>query len=166
MEPAEKFDIFHQGYLWKSANVEEGRSPAEYAVIAAPHAKQNSCVMSKAVRESIDQTSWEANPKIPARNIRIIHDLGNVVQTSLRESNVGMQEPKYLAASDASAGIHLPCSTAIALHQLIAKFGGEPICAIGTSAVRNNDLRFRRSLAKVPKKRPYQRCLVKNRDND
>jgi len=37
MEPAEKFYIFHQWHVGKSANIEEGRSPAEYSVIAASH---------------------------------------------------------------------------------------------------------------------------------
>jgi hypothetical protein len=41
MEPAKKFDVFHQRHLGKSAYVKEGSSPAEYAVIAAAHSQQN-----------------------------------------------------------------------------------------------------------------------------
>jgi hypothetical protein len=37
VEPSEKFYVFHQGHLGKSANLKEGSSPAKYSVIAASH---------------------------------------------------------------------------------------------------------------------------------
>jgi hypothetical protein len=37
VEPSEKFYVFHQRHLGKSANIEESSSPAEYSVIAASH---------------------------------------------------------------------------------------------------------------------------------
>jgi glycerol-3-phosphate cytidylyltransferase-like family protein len=49
-ESAKKFDIFHQGHLGKTADIEKSRSPAKNAVVAAAHSQQNACVMSKAVR--------------------------------------------------------------------------------------------------------------------
>jgi hypothetical protein len=166
VEPAEKFDIFHQRHLWKSANLEEGSPPTEYAVIAASHSKQDPCIMSKAVRESINQASWEANSEVTANEIRIIHDVRNLVQTSLWNFSVDMYEPKQVAASRAGAGVHLPGTTATALHQPITKSGGEPSSAIGATPVCNYDLRFRRSLAKVLKKRPYRGRFVKDRNDD
>jgi len=41
MEPAKKFYVFHQRHLGKSANVQEGSSSAEYAMIAASHSQQD-----------------------------------------------------------------------------------------------------------------------------
>ena len=90
----------------------------------------------------------------------------DLIQTFQWQSGIDMDKPKDLPARGERAGIHLPGTTAIALDKPITKSGGEPICAIGASAVCNNDLRFRRSLAKMLKKRPYQRRLVKNRDDD
>jgi len=166
VEPAEKFYVLHQRHLWKSANVEEGGSPAEYAVIAAPYSKENPCIMSKVVREPVNQASWEANSKVAPNEIRIIHHLRNLGQTSVWDFSVGVHEPKQVAAGGARAGVHLSGTTAIALNQLITKSGGEPSCPIGASAVCNDDLRFRRSFAKMLKKRPYRWRLVKNRDDD
>jgi len=135
-------------------------------VIAASHSKQNPCIMSKAVGKSINQASWEANSEVTPSEIRIIHDMRNLVQTSLWDFRIGMHKPKQVAAGGARPGVHLPGTTAIALDQPITKSGGEPICSIGASTVGNYDLRFRRSLPKVLKKRLYQPCLVKNRDDD
>ena len=67
---------------------------------------------------------------------------------------------------NAGAGIHLNGTTAIALDKLITKTGGEPICTIGASTVRNNNLSFGRSLAEMLKTWPYQRRLIKDRNND
>ncbi len=77
-----------------------------------------------------------------------------------------MDKPKDFPACGARAGIHLPATTAIARDKLITKAESEPICAIGASAVCNDDLRFRRSLAQMLKKRSYQRRFVEYRDND
>jgi len=166
VEPAKKFDVFHQRHLRKSAYVEEGSSPAENAMIAASHSQQDPCVMTKAVRQSINQTSRQANSEVTANHIRITHHAPNLIQTSPGNFGIDMDKPKDFPAGSACAGIHLHGATSLAFNELIAKFGSEPSRAIGASAVCDNDLRFRRPLAKVPKKRPYQRCFVKNWDND
>ena len=166
MESAIKFYVFHQRHLGKSAYIEKGTAPAEYAVIAASNSQQNACVMSKAVRESINQAARQANSEVTANDIRIIHDARDLIQTLQWQSGIDMDKPKDLPARGERAGIHLPGTTAIALDKPITKSGSEPICAIGASAVCNNDLRFRRSLAQVLKKWSYQRRLVKNRDDD
>ncbi len=161
MESAKKFHIFHQRHLGKSAYIEEGSSPAEYPVIAAAYSQQNACVMSKAVRESINQASRQVNSEVATNDIRIIHDARDLIQTLEWQFRIDMDKPKDLPARGARAGIHLSATTAIALDKLITKSGSEPICAIGASAVCNNDLRFRRSLAKMLKKGPYQRASLK-----
>jgi hypothetical protein len=166
VEPAKKFYIFHQRHVGKSAYVEEGSPPAEYPVIAAAHSQQNTCVMSKAVRESINHASREANSEVAANDIRIIHDAPDLIQALQWQFGVDMDKPKNLPARGARAGIHLPATTAIALDKLITKSGSEPICAIGASPVCNNDLRVRRSLAQMLKKRSYQRRLIEYRNND
>jgi hypothetical protein len=79
---------------------------------------------------------------------------------------IDMDKPKDLPARAARAGIHLPGTTASALDKLITKSGSEPIGAIGAAAVCNNNLRFRRSLAQMLKKRSYQRRLIEYRNND
>ena len=122
--------------------------------------------MSKAVRESINQASRQANSEVTANDIRIIHDAPDLIQTLEWQFRIDMDKPKDLPARGARAGIHLPATTAIALDKPITKSGGEPICAIGASAVRDDNLRFRRSLAEMLKKWSYQRRLVQYRDND
>jgi hypothetical protein len=151
VEPAKKFDIFHQRHVGKSAYVKESSSPAEYPVIAAAHSQQNSCVMSKTVRESINQASRQANSEVTANDIRIIHDARDLIQTLQWQSSIDMDKPKDVSVRSVRAGIHLPGTTAIARHKLIAKSGSEPICTIGASAVCNDDLRVRRSLAQMLK---------------
>ena len=166
MESAKKFYIFHQWHVGKSANIEEGSSPAEYPVIAAAHSQQNSCVMSKTVREPINQASRQANSEVAANDIRIIHDARDLIQTLQWQSSIDMDKPKDVSVRSARAGIHLPGTTAIALDNLITKSGSKPICAIGASTVCDNDLSFRRSLAQMLKERSYQRRLIEYRDDD
>ena len=167
MESAIKFYVFHQRHLGKSAYIEKGTAPAEYAVIAASNSQQNACVMSKAVRESINQAcaagEFGSNRQRHSDQSMMCADL---IQTFQWQSGIDMDKPKDLPARGARAGIHLPGTTAIALDKPITKSGGEPIRAIGASAVRDNDLGFWRSLAQMLKKWPYQRRLVKNRDDD
>jgi stage V sporulation protein SpoVS len=122
--------------------------------------------MSKAVRESIDQVSWQANPKESTSDAGIIHDARDLIQTLQWQSSVDMDKPKNGSARSARTDIHLPATTAIALNKVITKSGSEPICAIGASAVCNDDLRSRRSLSQMLKEWSYQRRFVKNRDND
>jgi hypothetical protein len=166
MESAIKFYVFHQWYIGKSAYIEKGASPAEYSVIAAAHSQQNARVMGKGVRESVNQASRQANSEVTASDIQIVHDVGDLIQTLHRQSCIDMDKPKNFPPRGDRAGIHLPATTALTLDKPITKSGSEPLCAIGASAVCNNDLRFRRSLAKVLKEGPYQWRLVKNRDDD
>jgi hypothetical protein len=122
--------------------------------------------MSKAVRESINHASREANSEVAANDIRIIHDAPDLIQALQWQFGVDMDKPKDLPARGAGANIHLPGTTTIARDKLITKPGSEPICAIGASAVCNNNLRFRRSLAQVLKEWSYQRRLIEYRNND
>jgi hypothetical protein len=122
--------------------------------------------MSKAVRESINRPSRQANSEVTANDIRIFHDAPDLIQTLQWQSRIDMDKPKDLPARGARTGIHLPPTTATALDKLITKSSSEPICAIRASAVCNNNLRFRRPLAQVLKKRSDQRRLVKNRNDD
>jgi len=122
--------------------------------------------MSKAVRESINQASRQTNSEVTSSDIRIIHDAPNLIQTLEWQAGIDMDKPKDLPVRGARADIHLPATTAIAPDKLITKSGSEPICAIGASAVCNNNLRFRRSLAQMLKKWSYQRRLIEYRDDD
>jgi hypothetical protein len=166
MELAKKFYVFHHGHVRKSTNVQEDSSPAEYAVIAASHSQQNAGVMGKAVRESINQPLRQANPEVTADDIRPIHYAPDLIQTSQWQFNIDMDEPKNLTARSACTGIHLYGPIGLASNKLIAKARGEVDRAIGTSAVRDNDLSFGRSLAQMQKKWPYQQRLIKDRNND
>jgi hypothetical protein len=166
VELAKKFCVLHQRHLGKTAYVDKRSSPAEYTMIAASHSQQNACVMSKAVRESINQAARQANSEVTAHDTRIVHDVRDLIQTFQWQSGIDMDKPKDLPARGERAGIHLPGTPAIALDQPITKSGGQSTCAVGTSAVRDNDLGFWRSLAKMLKKSSYQSRLVKNRDDD
>jgi hypothetical protein len=152
VELAKKFCVFHQRDIGKSANVEEGSSPAEDAVIAASHSQQNASVMSQAVCQSINQTWRQANSEITANDLWMIHDAPDLIQTLQWQSGIDMNKPKDLPARSTRAGVHLPGTTAPALNEPITKSGGESICAIGASAVRDNNLGFCRSLAEMLKK--------------
>jgi hypothetical protein len=149
VEVAKKFCVFHQRDVGKSANVEEGSAPAENAVIAASHSQQNSSVMSKTVCESINQALRQTNSEITASDLWIIHDAPDLIQTLQWQSGIDMNKPKDLPARSTRAGVHLPGTTAPALNEPITKSGGESICAIGASAVRDNNLGFWRLLAKM-----------------
>jgi len=77
-----------------------------------------------------------------------------------------MDKPKNVTARSARPGIHLYGPIGLASNKLIAKARGEVDRAIGTSAVRDNNLSSGRSLAQMLKKWPYQQRLIKNRNND
>ena len=155
MELADKSNVLHQRHPGKSANVQEDSSTAEYAVIAASHSQQNACVMRKAIREPINQPLRQANPKETANDIRVIHYALDLIQTSQWQFSVDMDEPKNVTARSARTGIHLYGPIGLASNKLIAKARGEVDRAIGTSAVRDNNLSFGRSLAQMLKKWPY-----------
>jgi hypothetical protein len=166
MELANKSNIFHQRHLGKSADVQEDSSPAEYAVIAASHSQQNACVMRKAIRESINQPLRQANPEVTANHLRVIQYAPDLIQTSQWQFSIDMDKPKDVTAGSARPGIHLYGPIGFASNKLIAKARGEVDRAIGTSAVRDNNLSFGRALAQMLKKWPYQQRLIKDRNND
>jgi len=165
VEPAQKFYVFHQRHLRKSANIDEYGSPAENAVITASHSRENASVMSKAVGKPINQTARQADSEVTANDLRIIHDAFNLIQTSLRDFSVDMHEPKHVAASSTRAGIHLLGPIGLASDKLIAKARGEINRAIGASPIGDNNLRSGRSLAQMLKKWSYQRRLVESRND-
>jgi hypothetical protein len=98
---------------------------------------------------------WEANSEVTANDIRIIHDARDLIQTLQWQFRVDMDKPKDLPARGARAGIHLPATTAIARDKLITKSGGQPICPIGASAIRDDNLSSRRSIPQMLKKWSY-----------
>jgi hypothetical protein len=155
MELANKSNIFHQRHVGKSADVQEDSSPAEYAVIAASHSQQKACVMRKTIRESINQPLRQANPEVTADDIRVIHYAPDFIQTSQWQFSIDMDEPKDVTARSARTGIHLYGPIGLASNNLTAKARGEVDRAIGTSAVRDNNLSFGRPLAQMLKKWSY-----------
>ena len=166
MELAHKSNIFHQRHVGKSADVQEDSSPAEYAVIAASHSQQKACVMRKTIRESINQPLRQANPEVTADDIRVIHYAPDLIQTSQWQFSIDMDEPKDVTARSACTDIHLYGPIGLASNKLIAKARGEVDRAVGTSAVRDNNVSFGRSLAQMLKKWTYQQRLIKDRNND
>jgi len=121
-------------------------------VIAASHSQKSAGVMSKAVRKSINQASRQANSEVTANDLWVIHDALNLIQTSLRDFSIYVHEPKDVAASSARAGIHLHGPIGFASNKLIAKARGEINRVIAASAVSDNNLSSRRSLAQMLKK--------------
>ncbi len=77
-----------------------------------------------------------------------------------------MNKPKDVTVRSARTGIHLYRPITLAFNELIAKACGEFDGAIRTSAVRDNNLSFGCSLAKMPKEWLYQQRLIKHRNND
>jgi hypothetical protein len=152
VEPAQKFYVFHQRHLGKSANTDEYGSPAENPVIAASHSQKDAGVMSKAVGKSINQAARQADSEVATNDLRIIHDALNLIQTFLRDFSVHMHEPQHVAAGSARAGIHLHGSIGFASNKLIAKARGKINRTIGASAVSDNNLSSGRSLAQMLKK--------------
>jgi hypothetical protein len=122
--------------------------------------------MRKAIRESINQPLRQANPEVTANDIRVLHYAPNLIQTSQWHFSIDMDEPKDVTARSAGTGIHLYGPIGLASNKLIAKARCEIDCAIGTSAVRDNNLSFGRSLAQMLKKWPYQQRLIKDRNNN
>jgi hypothetical protein len=77
-----------------------------------------------------------------------------------------VDKPKDLAVGDTRSGVHLDSPTPPALHKLITKSPRKISRAVGTFTVGNYDLGFGRSLAQTSEKRPYQRRLVENRNDN
>jgi len=122
--------------------------------------------MGKAVREPINQASRQADPEVTANDIRVIHYPPDLIQTSQWQFRIDMNKPKDVTARSTRTSIHLYCPIGFVSNKLITKALGEVDRAIGTSAVRDNNLSSGRSLAQMLKKWPYQQLLIKNRDND
>jgi hypothetical protein len=120
--------------------------------------------MRKAIRESINQPLGQANPEKTADDTRVIHYALDLIQTSQWHFSIDMDEPKDVTARSAGTGIHLYGPIGLASNKLIAKARGEVDRAVGTAAVRDNNLSFGRSLAL--KKWAYQQRLIKDRNND
>jgi hypothetical protein len=152
--------------LWKPTDVQEGRAPTEESMVAAPHSQQNPGVMRKAVSQSINRASWQANSKVTARDFWIIHDALDLIQTFPRNFGIHMNKPKNVTVRDAAASVHLYRPIALACDKLIIKAVRKINGAIRAAAVGNNNLRAGRSLAQMRKKWPYKRRLIKDRNND
>jgi hypothetical protein len=135
-------------------------------MVATPHSQQDPGIMRKAVRQSINGASRQANSEITASDPRIIHEALDLSQTSVRDFGIDMDKPKDVTVRSTSANIHLYRSIALAYDNLIAKAGREITRAIGASAVGDNNLRFWRSVTQVLKKWAYEWRLIKNRHND
>jgi hypothetical protein len=125
-------------------------------MVATPHSQQDPGIMRKAVRQSINGASRQTNSKKTSRDLRVIHDLLDLVQTSPRNFGIDMDGPKDVAVRGTRANIHLYRSIALAYDNLIAKAGREISRAIGASAVGDNDLRFWRSVTQMLKKWAYE----------
>ena len=91
--------------------------------------------------------SRQAYSKKATRDLRVIHDLLDLVQTAPRNFGVDMDKPKDVTMRGTRADIHLYRSIALAYDNLIAKAGCEINRAIVASTVGHNDLRFWRSLS-------------------
>jgi hypothetical protein len=156
LELAKKFHVLHDGHFWEATNVQEGSAPAEYSVVAASHSQQNSGVMRKTVRQSINSASRQAYAEITADHIRIVQYARDFNQASVRDFGIDMHEPKDVTVRGTRAKTHLYRSIAFAYDNLIAKAAGKISRVIGASAVSDNNLRFWRSVTQVLKKWTYQ----------
>jgi hypothetical protein len=77
-----------------------------------------------------------------------------------------VNEPKDLPVRGVRPTIHLVGTAALTLNKSIAKVGSEFSGAIGASTVGDDNFGSRRSLAQMREKSPYQRRLIKNRNNN
>jgi hypothetical protein len=135
-------------------------------MIAASHSEQNPCVMRKTVRQPINQPSRQANPKIAADNIRMLHDARDLIQTLQWHFDIRVDKPKDLPVRGMCPGIHLHGTTPLTRNKPIAMTCSDFSGAIRTSAIGNNDFRSGRSLAQVREEASYQRRLVEDGNND
>jgi len=166
-KPAKKFHIFHKRHIRKPSSFDERRPPAENPMIATSHPEQKPRIMRKAVRQSVNNTSRQADPKVTATDSSIPDYTANFIQASRWHFGVCMQEPENIAAGRTGAGIHLYRTAAFAApNELITESYRKLIRAVGACTIDHNDFRSRRSLAQMLEKRPYQRRLIQNRNND
>jgi hypothetical protein len=147
MQPAKKFHIFHQRDRGKSADINKRGSPAEDSMIAASYSEQHACVMRETVCQPINQPSRQANPKIAADNIRMLHDARDLIQTLPWHFDIRVDKPKDLPVRGVCPSIHLRSPTPLALNKPIAMTCSEFSGTIRTSAIGDNNFSSRRSLA-------------------
>jgi hypothetical protein len=166
LKEAKKFHVFHQGHFWKAADLEEGSPSTKYAVVATTHSQQNSGVMRKAVGQSINRVSRQANTKVASRDLWITQDALDLIQATPWNFSIDMHKPKDVAARGVATSIHLYCPVASGLNDLITKARAEGNCVIGASAVSDDNFSAGRSLTQMSQKRPNQRCLIEYRNND
>ena len=122
--------------------------------------------MRKAVRKSINGTSRQTNSKKTSRDLRVIHDLLDLVQTTGRNFGVDMDKPKDVAVCGTCASIHLYRPVTLAYDKLITKTPREIARAISTSTISDDNFSARCLLAQVSKKWSYKHRLIKDRDNN
>jgi hypothetical protein len=96
----------------------------------------------------------------------MLHNARDLIQRLQWQFGIGVDEPKNLPVRGLRPSIHLDGPTPSALHKLITKSPRKISRAIGTFTVGNYDLGFGRSLAQTSEKRPYQRRLVENRNDN
>jgi hypothetical protein len=167
-ESPKKFHIFHERHVWKSPGVNKRRSSAEHSMIATSHPKQKSCVMRKAIRQSVySGRGRQADPKETATDFWIAQYPLNLIQRFERHFGVCMQKPQNIAARDISSGIHLFGTAAHAApDDLIAKALRQPVSAISARTVDHNNFRPTCSLAQIREKWAYRGRLIKDWNNN
>src|SRR5947208_16802378 len=66
-------------------------------MVTTSHSQQDPGIMRKAVRQSINGASRQTNSKKTSRDLRLIHDLLDLVQTSPRNSGIDMDKRENVA---------------------------------------------------------------------
>ena len=67
-------------------------------MVPTPHSQHDPGIMRKAVRQSINEASRQTNSEKTSRDLWVIHDLLDLVQTSPRNFSIDMDKPKDVAA--------------------------------------------------------------------
>src|SRR5438309_10178839 len=101
-------------------------------MVATSHSQQDPGIMRKAVRQSINGASRQTNSKKTSRDLRLIHDLLDLVQTSPRNSGIDMDKPKNVAMCGTCPSIHLHGPNGFAPDDLIAKAHTQLSCFISS----------------------------------
>jgi hypothetical protein len=163
-----KFHIFHERHVWKSPRVNKRTPPAEHSMIAASHPEQESCVMRKAIRQSVySRRGRQADPKKTATDFWIAHYPLNLIQRFQRHFGVCVQKPQNIAACGVGSGIHLFGTAALAASDnLIAEALRQLVGAVSARAIDDNNFRPTGSLAQIREKWAYQQRLIKDRNNN
>jgi hypothetical protein len=166
LKEAKKFHVFHQGHFWKAADLEEGSPSTKYAVVATAHSQQNPGVMRKAVGQSINRVSRQANSKVASGDLWITQDALDLIQAVPWNFSIDMHKPKDVASRRIAGSIHLHCPIGLAPNDSIAKARTEIRRAISASAVGDNNLRLRCSVPQMLEELAYECRLIKDWDND